>query len=466
MAASAQNPRMPTDAYRDPRCSGTLSRRALLRFGLAGLGLPALLRLEAEARSAGLDCTGKSVIVLWLWGGPSHMDTFDLKPDAPSEFRGEFRPISTTVPGIEICEHLPLLARQAHRFAIIRSVHHDSPGHVNSTHTMLTGYPGELVETPPYESAYPDFWSVAQKALGPRRIDVPQHVALPALRYPGGAYLGNDFQAFQVGADPSDPSFRVPNLGVDVDVEARIHGRVNLLDRIDRFRRDLDAAGSMQAMDTFNRKAVSILSSTAARDAFDLDREDPRVRDRYGRHAVGQRCLLARRLVEAGARLVTIDFPCVPGQKAFSWDDHASVWNIFEQMRIRLPVLDQVASALIEDLHMRGLDREVLVIVMGEMSHTPRISYHQGQPGREHWARSMSLLVSGGGLRMGQVIGSTDSTGEAPKEHPLTPNDLLATWYHALGVPLDLQFRDRAGRPVPILPQGEPIRELAGLPRA
>ncbi len=460
-AVPAQNSRrMSTVSPRNPRCSGTVSRRALLRFGLAGLGLPAFLRLENSARAAGARPSGKSVIVLWLWGGPSHMDTFDLKPNAPAEFRGEFRPIPTTIPGIEICEHLPLLARQAHRFAILRSVHHDSPGHVNSTHTMLTGYPGDLVESPPYESSYPDFWSVTQRVLGPRRIDVPQHVALPSLRYPGGAHLGNGFQAFQVGADPNDSKFNVPNLGVDVDVESRIRGRVGLLDRIDSFRRDLDAAGSMQAMDEFNQKAVSILSSTAARDAFDLDREDPRVRDRYGRHAVGQRCLLARRLVEAGARLVTIDFPSIPGQKAFSWDDHASVWNIFEQMKIRLPVLDQVVSALIEDLHLRGLDREVLVLVMGEMSHTPRLSYYQGQPGREHWARSMSVLVSGGGLRMGQVVGSTDSTGEAPKERPLTPNDLLATWYHTLGVPLDTQFRDRGGRPVPILPHGELIREL------
>ena len=167
-----------------------------------------------------------------------------------------------------------------------------------------------------------------------------------------------------------------------------------------------------------------------------------------------------RRLVEAGVRMVTIDFPCVPGQKAFSWDDHASVWNIFEQMKIRLPVMDQVVSALIEDIYARGLDRDVLLLVLGEMSHTPKLSNFKGQPGREHWSRAMSLLVSGGGMRMGQVIGATTAKGEEPKERPLTPSDILATWYRFLGVPLDLVYRDRVDRPIPILPGGKPIQEL------
>jgi len=191
-----------------------------------------------------------------------------------------------------------------------------------------------------------------------------------------------------------------------------------------------------------------------------LNREDPRTRDRYGRTVVGQRCLLARRLVESGVRIVTVDFPTVPGQKAFSWDDHASVWNIFEQMKIRLPVLDQVVSALIEDLDQRKLLDDVLLVVMGEMSHTPRLSNFQGQPGREHWAQSMSIFMAGGGLRMGQAIGSTTSQGEEPAERPLSPNDILATWYKYLGVPLDAHFRDHFGRPTPILPHGAPIHEL------
>ena len=185
------------------------------------------------------------------------------------------------------------------------------------------------------------------------------------------------------------------------------------------------------------------------------------MRDRYGRHELGQRCLLARRLVEAGARIVTVDFPCVPGQRAFSWDDHASVWNIFEQMRIRLPVLDQVVSALVEDIHQRGLQDDVLLLVMGEMSHTPRLSNFNGQPGREHWARSMSIFLSGGGMPMGQAIGSTNARGEEPRERPVTPNDFQATLYRYLGVPLHTQFTDLSGRPVALLPTGTPIRELA-----
>lgn len=439
----------------------------MLRAGLTALGglsLPGLLRWERLARAeeggGGKRRGPKSVIVLWLWGGPSHMDTLDLKPEAPAEYRGEFRPIPTTVPGLEICEHLPLLARQAHRLALLRSVHHDSPGHVNSTHTLLTGYPGDLVETPPYRPTYPDFWSVTQKVLGPCRPEAPAHVALPFVRYQGGAHLGTGFDPYVLAADPSEARYRPPELAVDATTGVRLRDRLSLLARVDHMRRDIDTTGSMIAFDEFHQKALSIVTSTRTQEAFDIEREDPRTRDRYGRHAVGQRCLLARRLVEAGVRLVNIDFPCVPGQQAFSWDDHASVWHIFDQMRIRLPVLDQVVSALIEDLYGRGLDRDVLLLVLGEMSHTPRISVHQGQPGREHWSRSMSVLVSGGGLRMGQVVGSTDSRGEEPRDRPLSPGDLLATWYQCLGVPLDAHFRDHGGRPVPILPSGTPVREL------
>jgi hypothetical protein len=216
----------------------------------------------------------------------------------------------------------------------------------------------------------------------------------------------------------------------------------------------------MAALDQFNERAVALLTSANAARAFEMHREDPRTRDRYGRHPVGQRLLLARRLVEAGVRLVTVDFPSVPGQKAFSWDDHASVWNIFEQMKIRLPVLDQVVSALLEDLSGRGLDRDVLLLVMGEMSHTPKLSNFQGQPGREHWSRAMSVLVAGGGLSMGQVIGATNHKGEEPAVRPVAPEDFLATLYRYLDVPLSTTFTDTTGRPVPLLPGGTPLREL------
>lgn len=445
-------------------CPGTLPRRAFLHAGLVGwsaLGLSDLLRWQAQAAEGTKQSSrGKSMILIWLWGGPSHMETFDLKPDAPIEYRGEFRPIRTRVPGMEISEHLPRIAGLADKLAIIRSCGHDSPGHVNSTHTMMTGYPGETVEQPPFAPKYPDFFAVTQKVLGDRTDGVLSRVALPRVRYEGSAYLGGGLDPLVVTGDPNAADFKVPNLSLSEITVNRLQSRLDLLEHFDRTRREIDAAGTMDTLDQFQQKAVSLLTGSAAQKAFDLSGEDPKLRDRYGRHETGQRCLLARRLVEAGVRIVSIDFPCVPGQKAFSWDDHASVWNIFEQMKIRLPMLDQIVSALIQDLHDRGLLEDTLVVVMGEMSHTPRLSNHQGQPGREHWSRSMSILMAGGGLRMGQVIGSTNRTGEEPHTRPLTPGDILATWYQYLGVPLDTHFFNRAGRPTPILPHGEPIGEL------
>ncbi len=442
-----------------PRCPGTLSRRAFLGTGLGALGLAELLRPQAAGAGRPVS-SPKALLVVWLWGVPSHMETFDLKPGAPSEYRGDFRPSATNVPGITLSEHLPRLARLADRFALIRSLHHDSPGHVNSTHTMLTGYPGELVETPPFRPRHPDLYAVTGKLLGPRQRGLPPFVALPRERYGGSAYLGSGLEPLIVSADPNHPDFRPPPLVIEPAQRPRLHDRLGLLHRLDAQRRDLDASGQMQALDVFQQEAVTLLTSDACRRAFEIDREDPRTRDRYGRHETGQRCVLARRLIEAGVRIVTVDFPCVPGQKAFSWDDHASVWNIFEQMRIRLPVLDQVVSALVEDLHVRGLADDVLLLVMGEMSHTPRLNYFNGQPGREHWGRSMSVFLAGGGLRMGQVVGSTDSRGEEPRERPLTPTDLQATLYRCLGIPLETQFTDHQGRPIPLLPSGRPIDEL------
>jgi hypothetical protein len=446
------------------RCPGTFNRRAFLRSGLAGLcslGLADLFRLQSLARTTDKAATSpKSMILLWLWGGPSHLETFDLKPEAPPDYRGDFRPICTNVPGIQISEHLPRLARLADKFALVRSLHHDSPGHINSEHTLLTGHPGELVETPPYRPKYPDFRAVTHKVLGERKPGVPVHVVLPRTHAYGPAYLGPSVDPLVVTGDPNAADFTVPNLTLDAARRPRFAERMELLERFDGLRRDLDASGVMASLDTYNQKAVDLLTRDATGKAFELRHEDPRLRDRYGRHQVGQRCLLARRLVEAGVRLVTVDFPCVPGQKAFSWDDHASVWNIFEQMKIRLPVLDQVVSALIEDLHERGLLDDVLLVVMGEMSHTPKLSNFNGQPGREHWARAMSVFLAGGGLTMGQAVGSTNHKGEEPRDNPVTPNDLLATFYHCLGVPADTSFTDPTGRPVPILPGGGPIKEL------
>jgi hypothetical protein len=455
----------PTTIQNAFRCPGTLPRRAFLSAGVAGAaGLTLSNLLAAQARAAaksGGAASDQAMIVLWLWGGASHMETFDLKPEAPLEYRGEFSPIRTNVPGIEFSEHLPLLAGMADRLTIVRSLGHDSPGHVSSTHTMLSGYPGEVAEAPPFQPKHPDLWAVAAKLLGQRRSGLPTHVALPRIRYNGPAYLGGGLEPLIVAADPNAENFQVPNLALNDVTQSRFSERMTLLAQIDHLRREIDSRGLMSSMDEFDRKAVALLTGTAARDAFDLSREDPRTRDRYGRHTVGQQCLLARRLVEAGVRLVTVDFPCVPGQKAFSWDDHASVWNIFEQMKIRLPVLDQIVSALVQDLYDRGLDKHVLLVVTGEMSHTPRLSNFQGQPGREHWSRTMSLLLSGGGMRTGQVVGSTNARGDEPHTRPLSPNDMLATWYRYLGIPADAHVSDFAGRPTPLVPHGKPVDELS-----
>jgi hypothetical protein len=432
--------------------------------GLSSLGLADLLRLRAQAapgvESASLDRSGPSMIVVWLWGGPSHLETFDPKPDAPSEYRGDFNPIPTNVPGIAISEHLPHLARIADKFCLIRSCAHDSPGHMNSTHTVITGYTGDLIETPPYTPRYPDVFAAANRILPPRRAGLPQYIGLPGVPYHGAAHLGPSYNPFVVSADPNSPNFSVPNVILDDVRRARLSGRLGLLESFDRARTDLDRSGTMDALDTFEKQAVSLLTGDDARQAFDLSAEDPRLRDRYGRNVLGQRCLLARRLVEAGVRLVTIDFPCVPGQKAFSWDDHASVWNIFDQMKIRLPVMDRAVSTLIEDVYSRGLDRDTLIVLMGEMGRTPRLSNFNGQPGREHWSAAMSILMAGGGLPMGQVIGSTTSKGEEPKDRRFHPSDVLATWYRYLGIDPTQSFPDHSGRPIPLLPSGSPIREL------
>ena len=351
------------------RCEGTLPRRGFLHLGfstLGGLSLAELLRLESLAGavragdsqvsaktdwSSGAGLGGnretagrnKALIVIWLWGGPSHMETFDLKPDAPLEYRGEFRPIRTTVPGVEISEHLPRLAGLAHRFAILRSLSHDSPGHVNSTHTVLTGYPGELAETTPYRPRYPDLWSIVAKTRGERVPGVPVHVAMPTLRYNGSAYLKGGLDPFLVTADPSRAGFHVPDLALERISRGRFSDRLDLMKQFDRYRRAVDEQ-AIESTDAFNQKAAGMLTRGELKRAFEIDREDPRTRERYGRHDVGQRCLLARRLVEAGVRIVSVDFARVAGQKAFSWDDHASVWNIFQEMKSRLPVLDQVTS--------------------------------------------------------------------------------------------------------------------------
>ncbi|MFO0878423.1 MAG: DUF1501 domain-containing protein [Gemmataceae bacterium] len=449
-----------------PRRSG-MTRREILRLGsltLAGLGVNGIAPWSVAGAN---DTSDTSVILLWLPGGPPHMETFDMKPGAPAEYRGIFRPIKTNVPGIDVCELLPRHAHLAHRYSLIRSIHHTYSDHGGGHKKFLTGrdpfLPVEFVND------YPMVGSYVSRLCPPRRAGVPNYVAgtdagrdgIDVFSF-GSAYLGPSAHPFMVGGDPSSPRFQVANLTLRQGLEGRLDGRASLLEQLDR-----PSNGRDGALDGLRRRGFELLTSDEARKAFDLTRESPRLRERYGMGPWGQRCLMARRLVESGARFVTmvLENPMASGQPlpkdtTYNWDSHAVNCHIFTDCHLRLPILDQAVTALIEDIFARGLDRKVLLIVTGEFGRTPRISYDKGRPGRDHWPQAMSVLVSGGGLRMGQVVGSTNPRGEHPKDRPLTPNDLWATMFRHLNIDPETLFYDRVGRPLPILAGGEPISEL------
>jgi len=452
------------------RCSGPYSRRSFLEAGsllLGGLGLSDLLRSRAAAKQAGQVPADTSVILIWLQGGPSHMETYDLKPEAPADYRGECVPISTAVPGIEVCEHLPLHAQVADKLVLIRSISHGFANHAAGAGRFLSGYePFKLLDP---LAQFPCLGPVVSKMLEGRRDPaMPRYVADASNVYGGGsAQLGPAYLPFVVGGDPNAEGFKVNNLSLMPKVKERLDDRKLLLDSLDDLRRDIDQWRLMDSMDKYNREAVDLLTSGKARDAFDLSKESPNVRNRYGRHKWGQRALLARRLVEAGTSFVTMQMqnPGISGGIG-NWDIHAVNGHLFDDARARLPVFDRAVSALIEDIYQRGLDKKVMVIVSGEFGRTPRINPQKGtssrvvQPGRDHYPGAMSVLVSGGGMRTGQVIGSTTAKGERPKDRPLDPNDLLATVYRHLGIDYQKRVPNQAGIPAPLIPHGDVIGEL------
>ncbi|MDE0866718.1 MAG: DUF1501 domain-containing protein [Rubripirellula sp.] len=463
------------------RCSGPINRRSFLEFGglsVMGLGMSDFLAYQAEAAAAGDDMSDTSVIFIWLPGGPPHMETYDMKPDAPAEYRGEFNPIKTNVPGIDVCELLPMHAKIADRFTLIRSIHHEFADHGGGHKRLMTG---RIPATPTGTvNDAPAVSSIIKKMLEDGTSEIPVCVTeVDASRAGidtfamGPAWLGPSTTPFIVGGDPSDPSFKVQNIGVKKEMENRLDDRLTMLDSVDRFRRDIDKSGAMKAMDGFNRQAINMLMSDKVRDAFDLSKEPKALRDRYGWHPYGQRAILGRRLVEAGVRFVTMVWENAdknrPKEAAYNWDSHAVNAHIFKDSQWRLPVYDQALSALIEDLYNRGLDRKVLLVATGEFGRTPRITVSRGtqtgvqQPGRDHWPKAMSVLVSGGGMQTGQVIGATNRKGEHPIERFLTPNDLWASVYRHLGINHEHILYDLQGRPMPILPFGEPIKELAAV---
>lgn len=444
-------------------CDG-LTRRNFLKagaLGFSGLALPDLLRAEAAAKAAGRSPGDElSVILIWLDGGPPQHETYDPKPDAPAEFRGPLKPIATKVEGVSVSEMLPDHARMMDKMSILRSVHHNNGDHFAAAHWMLTGYLGSnAVNLAPQ---YPSAGSIIAKLKGSRSPGMPAYVGLPNTHsvglvpgYHGGAYLGVAYNPFSADGDPNADGYRVPNLALPQGVtEPRIEGRRTLLASFDGARRDADAAGLMDGLDRFGREAFEMVTGPAARKAFDIRREDPRLRDRYGRHTWGQSALMARRLVEAGVRFVTLTYG--------GWDMHSSLERSLQNA---LPPLDKAVGSLIEDLDLRGLLDTTMVVVMGEFGRTPRINTGgvpgvDPVPGRDHWGEVMSVLVAGGGLKPGIVVGSSNARGEVPKDRPLTPQDLLVTIYHRMGLDPEMSFTNRAGRPISIGSNGRVISEL------
>ena len=453
-------------------CRGPLNRRSFMQIGglsmgaLAGGGIaPSLSQLLAgEHNNPGAD-KDYSVILLWAGGGPSHIDTFDMKPNAPAGYRGDFRPIRTNVPGIEITEQLPNLAKMADKFSIVRSLHHNRNEHSGGTCRLLSGYAATAAN--PREAEYPEMASVITDQLaGPPR-EIPLFVASGVFYGGGPAYLGPSLRPFTYSGDPNSSNFNVGNLTLSDDAAVMLKKRNDLLKTFDTFRRDLDRSGTMSALDRFNAEAMAMLTSPRTSEAFDLSKEPDAIRDKYGRTTAGQSLLLARRLVEAGVRVVQISahFPMKKESGrlgATNWDDHSVNADIFKAYRDRMPLFDTVVPAFLEDLYGRGLDKKVLFVFCGEFGRTPLVRNQDKtkRPGRDHWCNAMSIFMAGGGLKMGQVIGATDPKGSHPVERIMNSNCLLATIYRKRGIDTAQHYFDNTGRPIPILTDGEPIVEL------
>ncbi|REJ90525.1 MAG: DUF1501 domain-containing protein [Planctomycetota bacterium] len=463
----------------EDRSSGPLkSRREVLRAGLTGFSSLSLAGLLQARAQAAVRPKKTAVILVWLRGGASHLDTFDPKPLVSSDYRGPFAPIDTNVPGIQVTELLPRLSQIADRYAILRSMAHTGGGHPSGSLQMLGGDPDAGDKPKP---VLPDWMSVVSYLRRDPHREIPNYIAVnPVDRYDsftiaGPTYLGPAYEPFRVTGDPSAPNFEVPNIAFqDASLAGRLRSRLELKSGFDRLNNEIDQSGMMEALDGFESQAVNLLMSPTAREAFDLSREPDALRDRYGRHQWGQQCLMARRLIEAGVDVVTTEFDGPLCGRVANWDDHAVNHHVFDALSFRAPYFDQAVSALIEDVYDRGLDKRVLVVVTGEFGRTPKISYVASsgggvasgpagtvQPGRDHWPRAGSILFAGGGIQTGQVIGATDPRGEDPVSRRVGPHDFLATIYHHLGIDYaNTAPENFAGRPVPIVTNGAPIAEL------
>jgi len=450
-----------------PVCQGPLRRREVLQAGLLAMSGLSQADVLAARAAAGETSHDTSVIVLYLHGGPSQLETYDLKPLAPVEYRSVFAPIETRVPGMQICEHFPRQAGLADKIALVRSVHHTMSSHSDGGIEVLTGKtPVRPDPASQSKSEHPCLGAVASRLLGPHPEALPRYVAIPQQLYMiRPAYLGLHHGPLAVG-DPAAADFRPPVLQIAGGTGGQnLADRAGLIRQFDRLRGSLDQRGSFEGTDAFRDLAVSMLTGPQVAAAFDLSREPDELRDHYGRTHWGQSCLLARRLCEAGVSVVTLYIDAAKSGPDFTnWDDHimnaGRPGHFAFYMQNRLPWLDQALSALIADIHNRGVDRRILVAAFGEFGRTPRLSHNANGTGRDHWPDAQSVLLAGGGLKTGQVIGATNSRAEFPTERPLTPKDILATLYRHLGIDRHHAFPDFAGRPVPVLGEGAPIAEL------
>lgn len=455
------------------------SRRNMLKAGLAGiagLSVPNLLRASEQLAQQNKPLSRKSVILLWMTGGPSHIDMWDMKPKRPVVNRGPFVPIDTAVPGIQICEHLPKQAAMMDRFTLLRSVDCRKSSH-QPNQVMQTGHRDAAPRTNPKGDRYPAIGSIVAKHHGSNAVGMPPYVVFQ--KHPShvawGGWLGKEYDPFEgnkaavlpaldlvgkpLGRNTGADIFKV-STGLD---QSRLMDRRTLVEDFDRLRRDLDQSGSMQALDSYTQQAFEMVLSPRAREAFDLSLESDEVRARYGDHLWCQQALLARRLVEAGVSFVTIDLSYHTASG--TWDNHGDnippYGGISKGLKPLLPLFDHLLTTLVGDLEERGLLDETLVLAMGEFGRTPNMGTQGSTDGRNHWPVVMSACMAGGGLRHGQVVGSTTPDGGEIKDRPITPGDLAATIYRHMGVPLDLTYEDDRQRPRYIVQEnGQPISEL------
>ncbi|MEQ8852008.1 DUF1501 domain-containing protein [Gimesia sp.] len=430
-------------------CDG-VSRRNFLQLGapLLGLGLSDLFQARANAAEKVRPKSNKSLIVFWTHGGMSQQDTYDMKPHAPAEYRGMYRPVSTSVPDIHVTERFPRQAKVMHHISQVRSVHHENGIHAPSAHWMQTGYFGPtLARNAPQK---PSFGSVIARTIGAHSEHMPPYVTIPkseAFGYQGAVYLGKSYNPFEVGTDPNSKNFKIPNLALPDGLTLKsVESRRELLKQFDTLNREVDQSGVIEGLDTFKQQALEMVTGERVRKAFDLNSEDNRLRDQYGRHQYGQSALLARRLVEAGSSCVTIN--------TGYWDHHN---DIEKGLETHLPPLDQAMATLIEDLEARGMLDDVMIFCAGEFGRTPMINGHAG---RDHWSNCFTVMFAGGGIKGGRVVGASEKFGGAVVERKTTPLDLLATIYQKMGISLETHFDDASGRPTSIVGTGKPVHEL------